>query len=71
MADTTTYTLVIPTAINIVGLVQTSILTARRQGFTGIVELPSLRQRARMIVKEVGILPVRNADLPSSYEFAR
>lgn len=69
--DTTTVTYVIPTAINVLTVVNDALLTARRQGFTGTVELPSLRRRARMVVHRIGVLPVRNADLAKNYVFPR
>ena len=69
--DVTTVTYVIPTAINVLTVANDAFLIARRQGFTGTVELPSLRRRARMIVHRIGVLPVRNADLADSYVFPR
>lgn len=52
--------LIIPTAINILTHVNEQIVQNRRRGFDTAIELPSLRRRAYLLVKENGVLPVRD-----------
>lgn len=60
MADPKTRVrLIIPTAINVVTMANEAILKNFRQGTDGIITLPSLRTRARMIVDEAGLLSVK------------
>ena len=53
-------TLVIPTAVNVVTAVAENINKNRRLGFDPQVSLPSVRQRAYMVVNETGVLPVQD-----------
>jgi len=56
-------TLLIPTAINVVGMVNGAVIRNRRQGTVAEVRLPSLLQRARMVVNEEGVLPVQEDEV--------
>ncbi len=49
---------IVPTAINVIALVNESVITARKAGDPVAVVLPSLRQRAKLIVNEEGALRV-------------
>lgn len=53
---------IVPTAINVVTLVQDSILASRRVGQEATVSLPTLRARARLIVGGIGSLHVTADD---------
>jgi hypothetical protein len=55
--------LIIPTSINVVCSVNELLITRHKQGLSPEVELPSLRRRALMIVKEIGTLTVQ-LDVP-------
>lgn len=49
---------IVPTAINVLTLVNDSVIAARRAGDAVNIALPSIRQRARLIVNEEGALQV-------------
>lgn len=49
---------VVPTAINILTLVNDSVIAARRAGDPVNISLPSIRKRARLVVNEENALQV-------------
>ena len=51
--------IIIPTAINLLCAVNEGIVQNRRRGLDAEIVLPSLRVRARMVVGEVGVLPLQ------------
>lgn len=53
-----TVKLIVPTAINLVAHVNETLVSARRRGFEGELELPSLRQRAKAAVYEKSVLKI-------------
>lgn len=63
--------LIVPSAINILTLVNDNLVQNRRRGLPGVVDLPSLRRRAFMIVNETGLLPVKEQDTDSDTDFTR
>jgi len=61
---------IVPTAINVVTMVNDSILAARRQDRPMSVTLPTLRERAKLIVNGTGSMHIIvNEDTvdPSTY----
>lgn len=54
--------LITVTAINMLTMVNDFILKNRRRGFSAELELPSLRERARLVVEENSVLPVVEDD---------
>ena len=50
--------IIVPTAINVLTLVNDSVIAARRAGDPVNIALPSIRKRARLIVNEAGSLQV-------------
>lgn len=54
---------IIPTAINVVTATNEVLITRAKADLTPEIELPSLRRRALMIVKEQGVLTVQH-DVP-------
>jgi hypothetical protein len=50
---------IIPTAINLLTAVNETMLTLHKAGDTAAMELPSLRRRALLVVKEIGTLPIQ------------
>lgn len=59
MNTKTRVTLIIPTSINVLCAVNEGIVQNRRRGLQGEIVLPSLRKRAKMIVDEAGVLPIK------------
>jgi len=49
---------IIPTASNVLTLINDEVVRQRKNSAATVINFPSLRQRAWMIVKEVKILPV-------------
>ena len=49
---------IVPTAVNLTTALAAELVRQRRAGAQLLVELPPLRQRAWMAVKETGILPI-------------
>lgn len=49
---------IVPTAINVLTLVNDAVIAARRAGEPVNIALPSIRKRARLIVNEEGALQV-------------
>lgn len=54
---------IIPTAINLLTATNEVLITCTKAGKTPEIELPSLRRRALMVIKEQGILVVQ-LDVP-------
>lgn len=54
--------LILPSAVNVLLMLNDKIVTARRKGLSAEVALPSLRRRAKMVVHEEGVLPVYTED---------
>jgi hypothetical protein len=54
--------LIIPTAINVLTMVNGALLANLRRGTDATVDLPDLRTRARLILNETGVLPVIQED---------
>lgn len=54
---------IIPTAINVLTATNEVLITRAKAGETPEIELPSLRRRALMMVKEQGVLTVQ-IDVP-------
>jgi len=52
--------LIIPTGINLLTAVNETFLTLHKAGETVGVVLPSLRRRALLVVKEIGVLPIQS-----------
>lgn len=50
--------IIVPTAINVLTLVNDSIIAARKAGDPVNITLPSIRKRAKLIVNEEGSLQV-------------
>lgn len=63
--------LIVPSSINILTMVNESILQNRKKGFEGQVELPSLRRRAKLIVNETGLIPVSTEEEQDEIFFTR
>lgn len=58
--------LITVTSINVLTMANDFILKNRRRGFDAELELPSLRERARLIVEENSVLPlVEDEDTPT------
>ncbi len=49
---------IVPTAINLLTAETERLVQAKRASTVALVELPSLRSRARMVVAESGVLPI-------------
>ena len=60
MSDSKT-TVIVPTAINVVTMVNNNILQNRKLGFDATIELPSRRDLARAVVTETGVIPVSSS----------
>ncbi len=60
MAATKRVQLIIPTAINLLTAVNEAMLTLHKAGDVAAMELPSLRRRALLVVKEIGTLPIQS-----------
>jgi hypothetical protein len=69
MADRTR--VIVPSAINVLTMVNDNLVKNRRRGLPGVVELPSLRRRAYMIVNETGLLPVKELEDEPGSDFTR
>ena len=63
--------LIIPTAINVLTAVNEILLTRSKAGLSMDVDLPSLRRRALMVVKEAGTLTVQMDVAIPSDDFTR
>ena len=63
--------LIVPTAINLLTELNEVMLTRHRAGLTREIELPSLRRRALMVVREIGVLPVQTEVVTSDTGFTR
>lgn len=63
--------LIIPTAINVLLMVNDTILRNRRNGFDAQIIMPSLRDRAKLIVYEAGVVPVQAVATPDPSTFTR
>jgi hypothetical protein len=63
--------LIVPTSINIVTLVNDTILKNYREGSSAEVVLPSLRQRAKMIVQEQGAIAVHEEEIAGTVMVTR
>lgn len=62
---------IIPTAINVLTATNEVLITQARAGKPTTMDLPSLRRRALMIVKEQGVLTVQ-LDVPvTTTDFTR
>jgi hypothetical protein len=58
--------LITVSAINILTMVNDHVLKNRRRGFAAELELPSLRERARLITAENSVLPlIEEEDAPT------
>lgn len=62
---------IVPSAINLLTLVNEEILAARRRGRPATFVLPHLRHRAWIAVNETGAIPVDPETVPGSTEFTR
>jgi hypothetical protein len=60
-------TLITVTAINLLTMANDNILRNRRRGFSGGIELPSLRARAKLVIAENTLLPIIEVDEQSSF----
>lgn len=58
MATKSTTQVIIPTSVNLLTAVVERLVASQRRGTTAVVTLPSLRQRARMVTTEAGVLPI-------------
>ena len=56
---------IIPTAINVLTATNEVLITRAKNDLTAQIDLPSLRRRALMIIKEQGVLTVQ-MDVPSA-----
>lgn len=54
---------IIPTAINLITATNEVLITRAKAGLTSEIDLPSLRRRALMVVKEQGVLTIQ-LDVP-------
>lgn len=54
---------IIPTAINLLTATNEVLITRAKAGQTPEIELPSLRRRALMVIKEKGVLTIQ-LDVP-------
>lgn len=57
---------IIPTSINVLTAVNDVFLKESRDGTDLSITLPSLRRRALMIVKEMGVLPIQTVVPPDT-----
>lgn len=62
--------LIIPTSINLLTAVNEALVTLTKAGETASVSIPSLRRRALMVVKEIGVLPIQTV-VPDDDSFTR
>ena len=51
--------LIIPTAINTITAVNEVLITRKKEGLSTEIQLPSLRRRALLVVKEAGVLAIQ------------
>ena len=51
---------IIPTASNVLTLVNDEVIRQRKVSAPAVIHFPSLRQRAWLIVKEIKVMPVGN-----------
>lgn len=54
---------IIPTAINVLTATNDALITRAKADLTAQIDLPSLRRRALLMVKEIGVLTVQQ-DVP-------
>lgn len=54
---------IIPTAINVLTATNETLITRARADLPAEIDLPSLRRRALLMVKEIGVLTVQQ-DVP-------
>jgi hypothetical protein len=59
------------TSINMLTMVNDFILKNRRRGYEAQLELPSLRDRARLIVEENSVLPIVEEEDSPTVAFTR
>ena len=72
MAATRRTQIIVPTAINMVTFVNDAIIAARKAGDPVDIRLPSIRNRARLIVNEEGSLQVTaTAPAPDPKDYTR
>lgn len=71
MTTKTRVVLIIPTAINVLCAVNEGIVQNRRRGLDGLIELPTLRNRAKMMVSEQGVLPITQEVVQETDYFTR
>ena len=62
--------LIIPTSINLLTAVNEALVTLTKAGETASVSIPSLRRRALLVVKEIGVLPIQTV-VPDDDSFTR
>lgn len=70
MATNDRVQLIIPTSINVLTAVNEVFLQENKNGEDISIDLPSLRRRALMIVKETGVLPVQTV-VPADTSYTR
>ena len=63
--------LITVTSINILTMANDFILKNRRRGFDATLELPSLRERAHLIVEENSVLPIEEEEDTPAIAFTR
>lgn len=63
--------LVVPTAINMITAINETLITRRKAGLTSDIDLPSLRRRALLVVKEAGIVSLQMTVLSDESDFNR
>ena len=59
-----TRTVLTPTGINLTTYVNDLLVTERRRGFDGTINLPDLRDLAKAVVHERGVLDLTNVQVP-------
>lgn len=57
-------TFIVPTGINLITYVNETLVSARRRGFDGTLELPTLRERAKGAVYESVLLTIETSVAP-------
>jgi len=62
---------ILPTAINVVTAVNEVLITRKKEGLATEIDLPSLRRRALLIVKEAGALSVKMVVNSTETDFNR
>jgi hypothetical protein len=62
---------IIPTAINVITATNEVLITRAKDNTTPEIELPSLRRRALMVIKEQGVLSIQVDSPVSGTDFTR